>query len=129
MVTVLLVESKNLVATVSFIDKYCSIFQNLFGEVKNYEQSKFLYARFIAKNSRKFLPAIAKSVKLKNSHSLHYFLTETTWELTHLRQTRIALTKQVLQGLLFILCVDKTGDEKKEKTTDYVAGSMSAIGA
>jgi SRSO17 transposase len=48
-------------------------------------------------------------------------LTQSPWEVTTLRQKRLALLKAVLQERPFILCIEETGDKNKGTTTDYAA--------
>jgi SRSO17 transposase len=69
---------------------------------------------------RKTLPAIARVVGLRNEQGLLHFLTESTWKLEQLRQTRLKLILQVLADREITLIIDETGDRKKGETTDYV---------
>ncbi len=58
---------------------------------------------------------------LPNDQVLHHFLTESPWDLASLRNQRLSLILQQLQGRSIALVIDDTGDRKKGKTTDYVA--------
>lgn len=69
---------------------------------------------------RKSLPAIARAVGLENHQSLHHFLTHSPWTAASLRQRRLDLILQVLNGRSIVLIVDDTGDTKKGTSTDYV---------
>jgi SRSO17 transposase len=60
--------------TVSFIDKYCGYYKDLFCEVRNYECFKYLHLGIISEIKRTSLPEIAKVVGLKSAQSLHHFL-------------------------------------------------------
>jgi SRSO17 transposase len=75
----------------------------------------------ISEIPRKSLPTIAKAVELPNDQVLHHFLTESPWDVGALRNQRLSLILQQLQGRSIVLVIDDTGDRKKGKTTDYVA--------
>jgi len=60
--------------TVSFIDKYCAGYKDLFPEVRSYEGFKYLHLGIISGIKRKSLPEIAKAVGLKSAQGLHHFL-------------------------------------------------------
>jgi len=107
--------------TVAFIDEYCAFYRALFPDVRSFEQFKLLHLGLIAELPRKSIPAISKAVGLAETQSLHHFVVNSPWEVTALRQQRLALTKQALRGRAFTVCIDETGDTKKGKTTDYVA--------
>jgi hypothetical protein len=53
--------------------------------------------------------------------SLHHFLKDAEWKIEDLRETRLWLTKLLIGEREIVLLIDETGDEKKGKTTDYVA--------
>ncbi len=107
--------------TLTFVDEYCSRYQELFPDVRSYEQFKLLHVGLLADLPRKSLPAIAKAVGQPNAQALHHFLAEAPWSADALRQQRLALTKQVVGDRPLTLCIDETGDRKKGSTTDYVA--------
>lgn len=48
--------------TVQFVDSYCQLYQNLFPEVRSFENFKYLHVGMISEIKRKTLPAIAKIV-------------------------------------------------------------------
>jgi SRSO17 transposase len=108
-------------ATVSFVDQYCSYYRAVFPEVRSFEYFTSLHLGMIAELPRKTLPGIARTVGVDDAQSLHHFLTQSPWEVTKLRQKRLALIKSVIRDRAFILCIDETGDKKKGTTTDYVA--------
>ena len=62
---------RDAIATVSFVDQYCAVYQNLFPEVRSFECFKFLHLGMISEIKRKSLPAIARAVGLESSQSLH----------------------------------------------------------
>jgi hypothetical protein len=117
--------------TVSFIDKYCVGYKDLFPEVRSYECFKYLHLGIISGIKRKSLPEIAKVVGLKSAQALHHFIAESPWSVTQLRERRLSQTLAVLKGNAITVVIDETGDRKKGKKTDYVArqylGSLGKI--
>jgi SRSO17 transposase len=117
--------------TVSFIDKYCIYYKDLFPEVRSYECFKYLHLGIISEIKRKSLPQIAKVVGLKSAQSLHHFLDASPWDVTELKKRRLSKTLAVLKGHSITVVIDETGDRKKGKRTDYVArqylGSIGKI--
>lgn len=55
-----------------------------------------------------------------NHQGLHHFLTHSPWSALSLRQGRLELILQVLNGRSIVLIVDDPGDVRKGTTTDYV---------
>jgi SRSO17 transposase len=108
-------------ATVSFVDQYCAYYRDIFPEVRSFEYFTALHLGLIAELPRKTLPALARTVGVDDAQSFHHFLTQLPWEISTLRQRRLALIKSVVKERPFILCIDETGDKKKGTTTDYVA--------
>ncbi len=115
-----MVEPRQPIPTVKFVDEYCQCYQNLFPEVRTFEAFKYLHMGMISDTKRKTLPAIAKIVGLDNHQPLHHFLTESPWDVKKLRKQRLELILHILQGRPVILIIDETGDKKKGNTTDYV---------
>ncbi len=74
-----MVERREPVSTVAFIDEYCQTYRNLFPDVRNFEAFKFLHLGIISELKRKSLPAIARVVGLKDGQELHHFLRDTPW--------------------------------------------------
>jgi len=109
------------VSTVAFIDDYCQHYQKLFDDVRNFEAFKFLHLGVISEIPRKTLPAIARTVGLKDSQSLHHFLRDAVWDVNRVREIRLWLTLLAIGDEEIVLCIDETGDKKKGKATDYVA--------
>ncbi|WP_218080023.1 IS701 family transposase [Anthocerotibacter panamensis] len=103
------------------VNEYCSIYQDIFSDIRNYEHFKYLHLGLISGIPKKSLPAIAETVGLGNGQSLHHFLVNTPLNLKDLRHQRLVLTRQILDQKPFFLCIDETGDKKKGDTTDYVA--------
>ena len=108
-------------ATVKFVDEYCEQYRDLFTDVRSFEYFKELHIGLMSELPRKSLPAIAKVVGESDSQGLHHFVVDGNWQVTVLREKRLALLKQALAGRPFILCIDETGDKKKGATTDYAA--------
>lgn len=115
-----MVTPREAVNTVTFIDNYCSIYRDLFADVRSYEAFKFLHLGMIAEIPRKSLPAIARAVDLPNDQVLHHCLTASPWSVTGLRKRRLDAILQQLNGQPITLVIDETGDRKKGRTTDYV---------
>jgi SRSO17 transposase len=113
-------KARRAIATVSFIDEYCALYQDLFPEVRSFECFKFVHLGMISEIKRKTLPAIARAVGLQNAQPLHHFLSDSPWSVSSVRQRRLQILLKALKGKPFILCIDETGDKKKGKTTDYV---------
>lgn len=116
-----MVEPRQAVSTVTFIDNYCAVYRNLFVDVRSFEAFKYLHLGMISEISRKSLPAIARAVGLKNEQVLHHCLTESPWSVAALQERRLGLILQQLKGKAITLVIDETGDRKKGSTTDYVA--------
>jgi SRSO17 transposase len=74
----------------------------------------------LADIKRKSLPAIARVAGLEQEQSLHHFLTVSPWQVEQLREQRLKLILQVLEGREIILIIDETGDRQKGDDTDYV---------
>lgn len=116
-----MVERREPVSTVAFIDQYCQTYRNLFPDVRSFEAFKFLHLGIISEIKRKSLPAIARIVGLSDGQELHHFLRDTPGDVKALREMRLWLIKVAIGDEPIILCIDETGDEKKGKATDYVA--------
>jgi SRSO17 transposase len=107
--------------TISVIDQYCSHYQTIFSEVRSYEAFKRMVLGIITPSQRKSLTTIGEIVGLKNSQSLHNFITESPWSYHQLRANRLKLTKEWLAQAAIDIIIDETGDRKKGSHTDYVA--------
>lgn len=106
--------------TLRFVDEYCQLYAHLFPEVRSFEAFKYLHVGMISDLKRKTLPAIAKAVGLNNEQGLHHLLTKSPWSVARLRQTRLKLILELVNGQSMILLIDETGDCKKGNHTDYV---------
>jgi SRSO17 transposase len=108
-------------STVGFIDQYCTYYQEVFPEVRSFEQFKYLHLGLLAELPRKTLPAMARVVGLDDEPSWHHVLATSPWAITPLRDKRLQLVKHIVRGRPLTLCIDETGDKKKGKTTADVA--------
>ena len=113
-------KARQATATVTFVDEYGERYQDLFPDVRSFEQFKYLLLGLLSEIKRKTLPAIAKAVGA-DAQALHHLLAYAPWSVQELRTRRLALVRQALDGRPFILCIDETGDRKKGHTTDYVS--------
>src|SRR5581483_9001394 len=107
--------------TVTFLDEYCQLSQDLFPDVRSFEHVKHLHVGMLAELKRKTLPAIAKATGESDPQALHHCVASAPWSVEKLRERRLAKLKQALAGRVFTLCLDETGERKKGKTTDYVS--------
>jgi len=107
--------------TLAVVDDYCSNYQDLFKDVRNYECFKYLHLGIISQIPRKSLPEIAKVVGINSAQSLHHFIANALWSVEELRKRRLRLTQEILQSDSITVIIDETGDRKKGKKTDYVA--------
>jgi SRSO17 transposase len=71
--------------TIIFIDEYCSYYQTTFPEVRSYEAFKRMLMGILTPSQRESLTTIGEIVGLKNSQSLHNFVTESPWSYQQLR--------------------------------------------
>ncbi len=107
--------------TVRFIDEYCDSYKSLFPEVRSFEAFKQLHVGLVSDIKRKTLPNIAQVVGLDNSQSLHHFITASPWSDEQLKERRLELILNALNGQEIVVIIDETGDRKKGKKTDYVS--------
>ena len=113
-------KARQAVPTVTFVDEYGERYQDLFPDVRSFEQFKYLLVGMLSELKRKTLPAIAKAVEA-DAQALHHVIAYAPWSVQELRTRRLTLLRQALDGRSFVLCIDETGDRKKGHTTDYVA--------
>jgi SRSO17 transposase len=113
-------QPRNPQPSIKFIDEYCALYQNLFPEVRSFENFRDLHLGIVANIKRKSLPEIAKVVGRENGQSLHHFLTKSPWEREDLKSRRLQLILSVLNGRKITLIIDETGDQKQGRATDYV---------
>lgn len=116
-----MVEPREPVRTITFIDNYCEVYRDLFADVRSFEAFKYLHLGMISELPRKTLPQIARAAGLASDQVLHHCLSESPWSVDALRKRRLELILQQLKGRSITLVIDETGDRKKGSTTDYVA--------
>jgi SRSO17 transposase len=58
--------------TVTFIDEYCRLYQDLFSDVRSFEHFKFLHVGMLSNIKRKTLPAMAKVAGDLDPQALHH---------------------------------------------------------
>ncbi|MEG4272517.1 MULTISPECIES: IS701 family transposase [unclassified Microcoleus] len=114
-----MVEPRQPVPTIKFIDEYCQIYQNIFPEVGSFEAFNYLHIGMISDLKRKMLPSIAKVIGLDHQ-ALHHFITQSLWDVKNLSRQRFELILYVVQLRLILLKIDDTGYKKKGEATDYV---------
>jgi SRSO17 transposase len=76
-------------ATIAVIDEYCSIYRDLFVDVRSYECLKWLHLGIIAEISRKSMPEISKVTGVNSAQSLHHFIAKSPWSVEKLREVRL----------------------------------------
>ena len=114
-------QARQATPTVTFVDEYCQLYQDLFPDVRSFEHFKQLHIGMLSEIKRKTLPAVARAVGESDPQALHHFVANAPWRVEELRERRLTELKQALAGRAFTLCIDETGDRKKGKTTDDVA--------
>jgi SRSO17 transposase len=60
--------------TVTFVDEYCQLYQDLFPDVRSFEHFKQLHIGMLSEIKRKTLPAIAKATGESDPQALHHFV-------------------------------------------------------
>lgn len=106
--------------TVAFVDAYTAAYRDLFGDVRSFDHVTRLHLGLISDVARTSLPAISRVVGA-DPQALHHFVANADWNVAHLRQRRLDLTRHALRGRSFTLCIDETGDQKYGTATDYVS--------
>jgi len=114
-------KARQAIPTVTFVDEYYRLYQDLLPDIRSFEHFKFLHVGMLSEIKRKTLPAIAKVAGDLDPQALHHFVVKAPWSVEELRTRRLTLLRQALAGRSFVLCIDETGDRKKGKTTEYVA--------
>ena len=113
-------QARQATPTVTFVDAYCALYQDIFPDVRSFEHFKHLHVGMLAEIKRQTLPAIAKAVGESDPQALHHFVANAPWSVEDLRARRLTKLKLALAGRAFTLGIDETGDRKKGKTTDHV---------
>jgi SRSO17 transposase len=58
--------------TVTFVDEYCYLYQDLFPDVRSFEHFKQIQIGMLSEIKRKTLPAIAKATGQSDPQALHH---------------------------------------------------------
>src|SRR5437763_16139661 len=103
-------QAKQAAPTVTFVDEYCALYQDVFPDVRSFEHFKHVQIGLLSEIKRKTLPAIGRAVGESDPQTLHHFVAYAPWRVEELRQRRLTLLKQALAGRPFTLCIDETGD-------------------
>ncbi|HCF30755.1 MAG TPA: hypothetical protein DEV81_26985 [Cyanobacteria bacterium UBA11049] len=69
----------------------------------------------ISELPRKSLPEIARIVGLKDGQGLHHLLRDAVWDVEAFREIRLWLTLVTIEEQPIKLCIDETGDKKREQ--------------
>jgi SRSO17 transposase len=116
--------------TVAFIDAYTAAYRDLFQDVRSFDHFTRLQLGLISDVARTSLPAIGR-VAGAEPQALHHVVANADWDVTHLRQRRLQLTRSALCGRSFVLCIDETGDQTYGSVTDDVSrqsiGNLGAV--
>jgi SRSO17 transposase len=65
--------------TVTFIDEYGRLYQDLFPDVRSFEHFKFLHVGMLSDIKRKTRPSIAKMAGDLDPQALHQFVANAPW--------------------------------------------------
>jgi SRSO17 transposase len=115
-------KTRQAIPTVTFVDEYGKLYQDLFPDVRSFEHFKFVHIGMLSDIKRKTIPAIAKvGGGDLDPQALHHFVAKAPWSVEELCTRRLSLLRQALAGRAFVLCIDEAGDRKKCHSTDYVA--------
>lgn len=99
-------QARSATPTVTFVDEYCQIYQDLFPDVRSFEHFKQLQVGMLSEMKRKTLPAIARVVGESDPQALHHFVAYAPWSVEELQERRLTLLRQALAGRSFTLCID-----------------------
>ena len=81
-------KARQALPTVTFVDEYCQLYQDLFPHVRSFEHFKYLLVGMLSELKRKTLPAIAKAVGA-DAQALHHLLANAPWSVQELRTRRL----------------------------------------
>ncbi len=83
-------------STVTVVDEYCAQYQDLFPDVRSFEQFTYRHIGMLSERERKSLPTIAKAVGKTDGQALHHFPANAPWSVEAVRKRRLSLLKQAL---------------------------------
>src|SRR5581483_329571 len=78
-------------STVTFVDEYCQLYEDVFPDVRSFEHFKRVQAGMLSEIKRKTLPAIAKATGKSDPQALHHFVAYAPWKTEE--RLRSALTR------------------------------------
>jgi hypothetical protein len=96
-------KARQAIPTVTFVDEYCQLYQDLFPDVRSFEHFKLLHVGMLSEIKRKTLPAIARGGGDLDPQALDHFVTNAPWRVEDLRGRRLTLLRQALADRPFIL--------------------------
>ena len=67
-------KARQAIPTITFVDEYCRLYQDLFPDVRSFEHFKFLHIGMLSEIKRKTLPAIARVGGDLDQEALHHFV-------------------------------------------------------
>src|SRR5260221_13341187 len=70
-------KARQAIPTVTFVDEYCRLYQDLFPDIRSFEHFKFLHVGMLSEIKRKTLPALAKVAGDLDHQTLHHLVTKT----------------------------------------------------
>jgi SRSO17 transposase len=108
-------KARQAIPTVTCVDEYCRLYQDLFPDVRSFEHFTFLPVGMLSDIKRKTLPALAKVAGDLDPQALHHCVAKAPWSIEELRTGRLTLLRQAEAFRSFVLCIDETGDRKKGK--------------
>ncbi len=91
-------KAREAIPTVTFIDEYCQLYQDLFPDVRSFEHFKYLHVGMLSEIKRKTLPAIAKVGGDLDPQALHHFVANAPWSAEEVRTRRLSLLRQARAG-------------------------------
>ena len=68
-------KARQAMPTVTFVDEYCRLYQDLFPDVRSFEHFKFLHRGMLSEIKRKTLHAFAKVAGDLDPQALHHFVS------------------------------------------------------
>lgn len=86
-----MVEPREAIRTITFVDNYCAAYQNLFPEVRSFEVFKFLHLGMISEIPRKSLPAIALISRITKRPSFASFFNRITLECRSIEEPKVII--------------------------------------
>jgi SRSO17 transposase len=67
-------QAKQAAPTVTFVDEYCALYEDVFPDVRSFEHFKQVQIGMLSEIKRKTLPAIGRAVGEGDPQALHHFV-------------------------------------------------------